>query len=294
MLEVTIDEQSEPSASNVVRTSTLQESEQITDQRFTSSPDFRRRVQDDNLGGSGDFRRGGRRATISRKSRRVRDHIEFFRQFRSRFKTTGAVAPSSRLLARALTGPLKRLQPEDRPLRILEVGPGTGAVTRRIVQLVRPQDRFDLVEINEVFAEMLTRKFDTDPAYRRVAEQSQVHVCPLQDHQTDQPYDIIVSGLPLNNFPVDLVDEIFQAYFRLLAPGGTLSYFEYMYVRPLRQIVSRGAEKQRLGDLSATLNGYLARHRFRQSWVLVNVPPAWVQHLQNRDETAEDGGPLAE
>src|SRR3712207_2100544 len=60
----------------------------------------------------------------------VRDHLEFLRQFRRQFETTGAVAPSSRFLAAAMTGPLSR---RTKPARILEVGPGTGAVTRKIV-----------------------------------------------------------------------------------------------------------------------------------------------------------------
>jgi phosphatidylethanolamine/phosphatidyl-N-methylethanolamine N-methyltransferase len=207
----------------------------------------------------------------------LRDHVEFFRQFRRRFETTGAVTPSSRFLAAAMTGPLRR---RERPVRILEVGPGTGAVTRRIVRLLRPEDRLDLVELNESFAGLLRQRFVCDPQYARVAECAQVHVLPLQEYQTETPYDFIISGLPLNNFPADLVRQIFDCYFRLLAPGGVLSYFEYMYVRPMRKMVARGPEKQRLTALDAIIGPVLSQHRFRQSWVFVNMPPAWVQHLQ--------------
>jgi phosphatidylethanolamine/phosphatidyl-N-methylethanolamine N-methyltransferase len=64
------------------------------------------------------------------------EHLEFFRQYRHRFQTTGAVAPSSRFLARALARPL---QQHAGPCRVLEVGPGTGAVTRRIARLLKPK-----------------------------------------------------------------------------------------------------------------------------------------------------------
>ena len=212
----------------------------------------------------------------------MRDHIHFFRQFRSRFKTTGAVAPSSRFLANAMTGPL---QQHRGPARILEAGPGTGAVTRSIVKLLKPEDRLDLVELNESFVQLLERRFETDALYKRAAGQSQIHVCPLQDFEPDGRYDFIISGLPLNNFSADSVRDIFDAYFRLLAPGGVLSYFEYMYVRPMRKLVSSGQEKERIDALDEIMGEHLDRHRFRTSWVFVNFPPAWVQHLQYEPKT---------
>lgn len=218
----------------------------------------------------------------------MRDHLEFFRQFRQRFKTTGSIMPSSRFLARAMTGPLKL---RDRPARVLEVGPGTGAVTRRIVRLLQPEDRFDLVEINEVFADLLRRRFDSDRHFRRVNDQSQVHVCPLQEFETDEPYDFIISGLPLNNFSTELVQQIFDAYFRLLAPGGVLSYFEYMYVRSMRKHVGGKDGRRHMRALDELLAGYLQRHRFRRSWVFLNVPPAWVQHLNREAAPVEPAGP---
>lgn len=207
----------------------------------------------------------------------LKDHWEFWRQFRQRFETTGAVAPSSRFLARAMTGPMKR---RDRPGRILEIGPGTGAVTKRIVRLLRPEDRFDLVELNETFAGLLRERFASDPSFRSVADRSQVHVCPIQEFNATEPYDIIISGLPLNNFPAELVRSIFETYFKLLAPGGMLSYFEYMYVRPLRKLIAKHDEKARLNELDHIANKYLAEYRIDRSWVFVNLPPAWVQHLR--------------
>lgn len=210
-------------------------------------------------------------------TRFFQDHWEFWRQFRQRFETTGAIAPSSRFLARAMTGPLVRC---PRPARVLEIGPGTGAVTQRIVRLLRPGDRFDLVELNESFANLLRERFAHDAKYSAVADRSTIHVCPIQEFAAEAPYDIIISGLPLNNFPADLVRSIFTTYFKLLAPSGTLSYFEYMYVRPLRKLISGATEKKRLNELDQIANEYLTQFRIHRSWVFLNLPPAWVQHLQ--------------
>ena len=51
---------------------------------------------------------------------------EFLRQFRTRSHDTGALLPSSPALARALASEFRKAPP---PRRVLEVGPGTGAVT---------------------------------------------------------------------------------------------------------------------------------------------------------------------
>ena len=175
-----------------------------------------------------------------------------------------------------MTGPLRRRQA---PARILEVGPGTGAVTRHIVDSMREGDSLDLVEINASFADVLRNRFRNDPRFRTVAGRSAVHTSPIQEFSTGEPFDFIVSGLPLNNFSIDLVEEIFDAYFRLLAPDGVLSYFEYMAVRPIRKVVGKRSERDRIRELDALLGDYLNRHRIHRDWVVCNFPPAWVQHL---------------
>lgn len=207
----------------------------------------------------------------------MRDNLEFLKQFRERFQTTGAVLPSSRFLAKAMTGPLRDCAS---PRRVLEVGPGTGAVTKEIVRHIRPDDRFDLVEINERFAQLLEERFATDPRYQAAAPQSKVHVSPLQDYQSEEPYDVIISGLPFNNFPSSLVGELLECCFRMLKPGGTFSFFEYMYVRPVRRMIAQKAERERLGEIESLLRERFRDQRFRTNWVFVNVPPAWVQHLR--------------
>lgn len=222
----------------------------------------------------------------------ITDHFAFFREFRRQFETTGSIAPSSRFLARALCRPLERREsassagsaasPETsaaRPVRILEVGPGTGAVTRRIVSLLRPGDVLDLVELNPEFVAVLNRKFSTD--FAAAADQSTVYERSLEVHESDAPYDYVVSGLPLNNFPPDLVERIFEAYFRLLAPTGTLSYFEYMFIRPLRRSIGHRRERARMTEVNGVIRPYLDRNRFQRDWVFVNFPPAWVQHLRH-------------
>ena len=89
--------------------------------------------------------------------RRLSEYRLFFREFRTNYHTTGAILPSGRSLARALARFVAE-QPAG-PRRILEVGPGTGAVTSRIVAALGPEDQLDLVELNDRFVERLRDRF---------------------------------------------------------------------------------------------------------------------------------------
>jgi len=207
----------------------------------------------------------------------VSHYLEFFKQFRTTFETTGAIAPSSRFLASDMAGPMKQHQGTK---QVLEIGPGTGAVTRQIVKQIQPGDQLDLVELNDKFVEILHKRFDSEQGFQEIKHQTSIHNCPIQEYGAGQEYDYIVSGLPLNNFPTELVGEIFKAYFRLLKPGGVLSYFEYMYVRPVRKVISRGEENQRIRQIDDIMAKYTQQFRIQTDWVWLNMPPAWVQHLQ--------------
>ncbi|RMG42071.1 MAG: methyltransferase domain-containing protein [Planctomycetota bacterium] len=222
----------------------------------------------------------------------LRDYFEFFRQFRSRFETTGAIAPSSRFLARALTRPLADvLARSPGPLRILEVGPGTGAVTARIVTLMRDGDELDLVELNEDFVRRLQERIARERSFRRHVERLRIHRCPFQEYQAEAPYDFVISGLPLNNFPVELVERLFQTFFEHLKPGGVLSYFEYAYIRSLKRRIARGPERKRLDGIERIARDYQQRYRLRRDTVLLNLPPAWAQHLRRPPSTEQAAAP---
>src|SRR5947208_12193139 len=96
---------------------------------------------------------------------------DFFREFRRHFRTTGAILPSSRFLARALVRHLRVPRPA---CRILEVGPGTGSVTREIARLLGPGDRLDAVEINPYFVGLLRQRLREDPAFRACRDRVEV------------------------------------------------------------------------------------------------------------------------
>jgi phosphatidylethanolamine/phosphatidyl-N-methylethanolamine N-methyltransferase len=208
---------------------------------------------------------------------RLGDYRVFWREFRGNFRSTGAVLPSGPSLAQALA---RFVGKHDRPRRILEVGPGTGAVTRAIVAALGAEDRLDLVELNEQFVLALRRRFDVDPAFRAVSERTRVLHRSVESLEEEAPYDVIVSGLPLNNFSATEVENILRIFRRLLRAGGVLSFFEYIAIRSFRAMISPRAERIRLQGIGQALDDLLKPHEIRREWILPNIPPAWVHHVR--------------
>ncbi|OHB66068.1 MAG: hypothetical protein A2V70_04350 [Planctomycetes bacterium RBG_13_63_9] len=210
--------------------------------------------------------------------RRLSEYRLFFKEFLANYHTTGAILPSGRPLARALARFVAE-QPTG-PRRILEVGPGTGAVTSRIVPALTPEDQLDLVELNDSFVERLRDRFRNDPAFQPVADRVRVMHCRIEDLPGDDTYDLIISGLPLNNFSVVDVKRILARLTDLLKTGGTLSFFEYIAIRRARALLSGRAERARLRGIGQAMRAVLSKHEIRCDWIWPNVPPAWVHHVR--------------
>jgi phospholipid N-methyltransferase len=207
---------------------------------------------------------------------RVHDYRLFFRQFWRHFRTTGAILPSNRQLGTALA----RFVCGATPQRILEVGPGTGAVTRCIVARMRSDDHLDLVEINDEFVRHMQHLVDHDRAFGSTAQRIRVVQGSVTDYGDSGEYDLVISGLPLNNFEVTEVEAILAAFARLCRRGGTLSFFEYIGVRRARRHISGQRQRARLDGIDSALMRLLADREIRRDAVWVNVPPAWVHHVR--------------
>ncbi len=219
--------------------------------------------------------------------KRISEYSTFLREFGRAFDTTGALLPSGRFLARALARPLR--EHAGGPMRILEVGPGTGAVTQEIVRHVRPEDRLHIVELNERFVSVLRRRFDIEPRFRRVAEQTSIFHAPVQALRLEEPYDYIVCGLPFNNFPAELVETIFGHLIGMLRPGGCMTFFEYLWVRPVKKLVASREQRRRVVEVGGILHRYLAQYEQSHDNVYLNVLPAVAHYLRNDGRGAGNG-----
>ncbi|MER5741540.1 methyltransferase domain-containing protein [Streptomyces sp. NPDC002262] len=216
--------------------------------------------------------------TVSKDSRGISDAVAFLAEAARDFRTTGAIAPSSKRLAGLLTDRLK--EEARKPLAILEVGAGTGSVTRALLDLLSPGSCLDVVEANPKFAQRLRHLTRTHPRLNGSMPQVQVHQSYIQDLRTERRYDLIVSGLPFTNFEPEQVDDIMRQYLSLLHPGGTLTYFAYIGTRRLRTLTSRPAQAARHAAVERVLAGYQHAHATGCWSVWGNLPPAKVWQLR--------------
>ncbi|MCX6050222.1 MAG: methyltransferase domain-containing protein [Chloroflexi bacterium] len=204
----------------------------------------------------------------------MNEQLEFFRQFVSNFRETGAVLPTSSFAAQALS---RQCAQWRGPKRVLEAGAGTGAITTEIIKHLRPDDQFVACEINPTLAAYLRKRFASETAFHSVADQCTVYEGSILDLPTDEKFDFIISAIPFNNCPPDFVAAVFAHYQALLKPGGVLSYIEYIGGRTLKQTFAANATNKRLIEILAQQRD---RYEFQRDVVLRNVPPAWVHHLR--------------
>lgn len=185
------------------------------------------------------------------------------------FASTGALAPSSRWLARKLIVPLAEMREaagNGQHLNVLEAGAGNGAASSHIARLLRPGDSFTMVEINSSFTAGLREWIDSDT----VAALGLAEVTLVEDALASVPatgaYDVILSGLPHKNFGLAAANETFDWYFDALRPGGMLAFIRLAHLPP--------------GQVDKMILRRYRSYGTGRAYVPLNVPPAWVCYLQ--------------
>lgn len=202
---------------------------------------------------------------------------QFFSVTLRNMRSVGTLWPSSKALSRALATTVARA---TGPKRVLEVGPGTGPVTRAILQALKPGDRFDLVELNPAFCATLARTVLDPWRAKHPKVEISLHACAIEEAPLPEAgFDHIVSCLPLNNFPADLVQRIMDRYMLLLKPHGTLSYFGYAGIRRVKGVIVGPKSRSNLRAISRIEDELLRRHRGQRQIVLPNFPPAYVHRV---------------
>ena len=126
-------------------------------------------------------------ARVEKKSLRLDDEVKFIRSWIEKPISTGAVMPSSRVLARAMA---RYVDPESNG-PVIELGPGTGPVTQALVRQGIDPARLVLVEFNPDFCRLLRARY---PA-ATVVQGDAYRLRRLLDGYVDEPAAAVVSGL---------------------------------------------------------------------------------------------------
>ncbi len=188
------------------------------------------------------------------------------------------MAPSTSRLGDSLSKFLQE-RTGNNPWTVLEVGPGTGTVTRRILKALRPGDRLTLVEVNDEFCKLLDQKAHSHWKSLLKGIDFRIECCQLEDLDPVQKYDYVISALPLNNFSYDEVKTILDHYQTLLKPGGKLSYFEYLYVREIQKKLSGIRNNREKINTYYLLENFIQNFQVESDRVFLNFPPAVARHF---------------
>lgn len=120
-----------------------------------------------------------------------------------------SVTPSSRWMCRELARSVDRSKPQ----RILELGAGTGVVTREIERRMHAGSTLVAYEPDADFAEVLRRTTGAE-----VREAGVEALAAQAGVDAEGPFDVVVSGMPVPSFSPVLREALWRAL-RAHAPG---------------------------------------------------------------------------
>lgn len=187
----------------------------------------------------------------------MNEHLQFLQRFLRKPGTVGAIAPSSPELAQKMIEGIKA----DENNVVLEIGCGTGAITKFLQKLIFDKKSFIGIEIEENFVERLEKEI---PALNIVCGDACNATKILADHQLGK-VSYIISGLPFVVLPKEVSDGILHEVDKLMEKGCLFRTFQYAHgynLPPAKKF------RKRLNDLYGEVK--------RSDLVLKNLPPAYT------------------
>jgi phosphatidylethanolamine/phosphatidyl-N-methylethanolamine N-methyltransferase len=160
-----------------------------------------------------------------KKPPRLDDEVRFLRSWIEKPLHMGAVMPSGRVLARTMaqyvdiysTGP------------VVELGPGTGAITNALIERGVDQKRLVLVEYNPGFCALLRDRYP----HAKVVQGDAYKLRDSLWNVLSTPASAVVSGLPLVTKPMLTRLKLIRDAFLALAPGAPFVQFTYSVAPPI-------------------------------------------------------------
>ncbi len=207
----------------------------------------------------------------------MKDYYFFLKRFFSNPSSIGSIFPSSRKLAKQMTK--KTSCPHTDPVRYLEVGAGSGALTKHIAKKIQADDTLDIVEMDRQFCKILNRKYGHLPNIT-------VHEISILDFD-QKDYDVVISSLPLNSFNSNLVDQVLLKYKYLAKDGGYVSYFEYIGLGKIKKLYLSGKLQMDFKTILSLKDSFVSNYCTEKDKIWWNFPPARIFHCQMEEVIVE-------
>jgi phosphatidylethanolamine/phosphatidyl-N-methylethanolamine N-methyltransferase len=151
------------------------------------------------------------------------DFSLFIGKFLKHGTAIASLAPSSRWLAQTTV----RNVPWQRARVVVELGAGTGPITRVLAEKAPTECRVVVLERDPDFARLLHQRFDRLANFDVVEADVRDLTEILADRGIPQ-VDAVISGLPVPSFPRDLQRDLFRAVKEILVPDGTYNQITEM------------------------------------------------------------------
>lgn len=194
-------------------------------------------------------RRAGKGADRREDGRvKLSDRSMFLGKFLRQGVKIGSVTPSSRWMARELA----RYVDPSRPQKILELGAGTGVVTRVLEDTMHPESELVAVEALA----------DFEPMLRRSTRRARLVINRVEEVWRELvamgPYDVVVNCLPLPSLPA----RVRASVLRVVDMGASEAMYSQLTEMPLL--------------FMPTYRRYFKQVKFVM--VPLNIPPGGVYH----------------
>lgn len=160
-----------------------------------------------------------------KKPLRLDDEVRFLRSWIEKPLHMGAVMPSGRVLARTMA----QYVDINSAGPVVELGPGTGAITNALITHGVDEKRLVLVEFNPAFCALLRDRYPQ-------ATVVQGDAYALRDtlwNILGAPAAAVVSGLPLVTKPMLTRLKLIRDAFVALSPGAPFVQFTYSVAPPI-------------------------------------------------------------
>jgi phosphatidylethanolamine/phosphatidyl-N-methylethanolamine N-methyltransferase len=186
----------------------------------------------------------------------VADEVRFLCNWMGRPLTTGAVSPSGKALTKLMAS---FVDPAD-PRPVVELGPGTGVVTKALLDRGVAPERLVSIEFNPDFCALLRKRF----AGVSIIEGDAYTLGETLKGTVDGEISAVVSSLPLFTRPFEMRRALILEALDRMPAGRPLIQFSYALVPPVP------AEPGR----------FTVEHTH---WVVMNLPPARVWLYRRAD-----------
>ncbi len=183
----------------------------------------------------------------------------FFKRVLANPVRVGYIVPSSPFL----THMTARLINYSKARTLVELGPGEGCHTRRIVRSMTPDTRLLLLELDDHFVRHLTAQFAHDPRVT-VVHGDAMHLSEiLSRHGAAEP-DYIVSGIPFTIMGRELREKLLGNIALAMGPATRIITYQ----------------------TSVLISEHRHFELVRRKHCLLNVPPIHILELRKADTAA--------